>query len=194
MERDRNGCRVIMIQANKLDTKKFSFSDVLKIINLVILTLLEEQETQIAGFVYIIDHKDISMDYVSIFSLIDLKNYLKCIQNALPCRQKQAIFVNLPGFAVSLTDFGKNFISSKLKERAIFYRDIEKLTDHVDQKILPKEYGGVIPVKEMMESFRTTAENYKEKIKQCDEQFINADGVKSSDADAVNSFRKLEID
>lgn len=191
-ERDENGCRVIMIQASKLDTKKFSFSDVLKVINLVIFTLLEEPETQIAGFVYVIDHKDISMDYIALFSLMDMKNYLKCIQNAIPCRQKQGFFVNLPSFAVALTDFGKSFVSSKLKARAYFYKDFEKLDGHIDHKILPKEFGGLTPIKEMMENFRSLAETYKESLKQTDKQHIKLDFVESHDA--VDSFRKLEID
>lgn len=193
MERDRNGCRVIMIRANKLDTKKFTFSDVLKAINFVVFTLSEEEETVIAGFVYIIDHKNISMDYVSLFSLTDMRNYLKCIQNAIPCRQKLGIFINLPGFAVALTDFAKSLISNKLKERAIFYKDIQKLSNHVDVKILPLEYGGTTPIKDMIENFKTISDKFKDKVKLLDDQKINIECVKDHECQ-VNSFRKLEID
>lgn len=193
-ERDGNGCRVIMIQANKLDLKKFTFSDVLKIINLVIFTLLEEPETQIAGFVYVIDHKDISFDYVSLFSLTDMHNYLKCIQSAIPCRQKLGIFVNLPSYAVRLTDFGKALVSNKLKERALFYKDIEKIYEHVAVSILPKEYGGLTPIAEMMATFRTVAEARKDRLRQIDEQQIDIEGVKERKVDTIDSFRKLEID
>lgn len=191
-KRTRNGCRVILIQAKRLDTKIFSFSDVLKVINFVIFTLLEEHETQIAGFVYIIDHKDITMDYVSVFSLMDMKNYLKLIQNVIPCRQKQAIFVNLPSIAVALTDFAKTFVSSKLKERAYFYRAIDKLYDHVEKDILPQEYGGVTSAEEMIEDFKRIAETRKNRLKEIDEQII--ENFKAKEQDAVDSFRKLNID
>lgn len=191
-KRTRNGCRVILIQAKRLDTKIFSFSDVLKVINFVIFTLLEEHETQIAGFVYIIDHKDITMDYISVFSLMDMKNYLKLIQNVIPCRQKQAIFVNLPSIAVALTDFAKSFVSSKLKERAHFYKDIDKLYDHVEKDILPQEYGGVTPIKEMIEDFKKIAETHQNRLKEIDEQII--ENFNAEEHDAIDSFRKLNID
>lgn len=193
-ERTRNGCRVIMIQAGRLDTKIYSFSDVLKIINLVLFTLLEEHETQIAGFVYIIDHKDISIDYVTLFSLMDMKNYLKLIQNAIPCRQKLAIFTNLPSIAVALTDFAKSFVSDKLKQRAYFYKDFDKLYDHVEREILPKEYGGVIAIDEMMETFRKTVEVRKSRLREIDEQRIDVVRFNAKQSEAVDSFRKLEID
>ena len=74
-ERDKNGCRVIMVRGSQIDTKKYTFDDVVRMLNFVILTLLEEEETQIAGFSYIFDHKDISSDYISIFPLLEIKNY-----------------------------------------------------------------------------------------------------------------------
>ena len=193
-KRDQNGCRVIMIQAKKLDTKKFKFCDILRIINLIIFTLLEEEETQIAGFVYIFDHKDVSMDYIALFSLIDIRNYLKCIQNAMPCRQKQGIWVNLPSFAVKLTDLCKTLVSAKLRERAYFYKTKENNYGHIDPKILPKELGGQTPIKEMMESFKILCKLYSEKLKQTDGQHIDLDMVKNHDIDVGGSFKKLEID
>lgn len=193
-ERDQNGCRVVMMQANRLDTKKFTFSDFLKIINLIIFTLLEESETQIAGFVYIFDHKGISMDFVTLFSLIDLKNYLKCILNAIPCRQKQAIYINLPAFAVALTDFAKSFVSAKLKNRAYFYKGEDKLKDHIDVKILPREFGGHTPMEEMMDDFREKFNGVREKLMQLDQQHIDVTKVKDHESEAVGSFRKLEVD
>lgn len=195
-DRDENGCRVIVIQAGKLDTKKFTFSDVLKIINLVIFTLLEEPETQVAGFRYILDHKNIALDYVGLFSLSDLRNYLKCIQNAIPCRQKQAIFVHLPSFAVTLTDLAKTLVSSKLRERAHFYKDFDNIFGHFDVNILPKELGGQneVPIKEMMDNFVNIANGFKTQLKRSDSQHIDLGSIKNHDNDAIDSFRKLEID
>lgn len=193
-KRDQNGCRVVLIQACKLDAKKFTFAEVLKVINLIIFTLLEEPETQIAGVAYIIDHKDISLDYITLFSLIDVRNYLKCIQNAIPCRQKQGTWVNLPSFAVKITDFAKSLISAKLRGRAYFYKDMEKLFEHIDPSILPEEYGGQTPIKEMMEDFRVLVELRKEKLQQIDAQQIDLERVKGHDVEVGGSFRKLEID
>lgn len=114
-ERDSSGARVIFVQASKLNTAKFTFTDILKILNFVIFTLLEEEETQIAGFVYILDQKDISMDYILLFSLFDVKNYLECVQSAIPARQKRAVWLNLPTFAVKLAEFMKSLVSTRVE-------------------------------------------------------------------------------
>lgn len=111
LERDSNGARVIFVQASKLNTTKFTLNDILKIFNFVIFTLLEEEETQIAGFVYILDQKDISMDYILLFSLLSVRKYLDCVQNAIPARQKCGVWTNLPNFAVRLAEFLKGLVS-----------------------------------------------------------------------------------
>lgn len=194
-ERDKNGCRVIMIRAGQLDAKKFTFSDELKLINLVLFTLLEEAETQIAGFVFVIDHKGIAFDYVATISLVDLRNYLKCIQNAIPSRQKQAIWLNLPAFAVAMTEIGKTLVSAKLRDRALFYKDFDSVFKHVDKKLLPKEYGGQVTIKEMMESFENIYNSKREKLLEIEQQTIDLTQVKGRDTgEAIDSFRKLEID
>lgn len=193
-ERDENGCRVIMIQASKLNTAKFTFADVLKIINFVIFTLLEEEQTQIAGFVYVFDHGDISLDYISLFSLIDVKNYLQCIQNAIPCRQKLGIWINLPNFAVKLLDFAKSLVNKKLQQRGFFYNDADKLSNHIDVKILPKEYGGQVPIKEMMEQFKELAAKCEKQLRAIDEIDIDIQYMKDHNDNDGESFRQLEID
>ncbi|KAG5675997.1 hypothetical protein PVAND_005852 [Polypedilum vanderplanki] len=193
-ERDENGCRVIMIQASKLDTNKFTMADVLKIINFVIFTLLEEDETQISGFVYIFDNAEISFDFISMFSLIDLKNYMSCIENAIPCRQKCGIWINLPNFAVKLLDFIKSLVNKKLRDRGYFYHDAEKLNNHVDLKILPKELGGQVPISEMMADFKEIALKMESKLRTIEEIKIDLDYMKNCESGDAESFRKLEID
>lgn len=196
-ERDENGCRVILIQASKLDTNKFTCCDILSIINLVLLTLLEEHETQISGFVYIIDHKDITMKYISLLSLISVKNYLNCIQNAFPGRQKKAFMIHLPSFAVTVLEFAKNLISKKLKRRIFATNEIQELFNNFDQKLLPKEYGGVVSAAEMMESFRSTMKQHQDKLKiefSIEIKKKNANEHMSSNSGVAGSFRKLEID
>lgn len=163
-------------------------------INLVIFTLLEEPETQIAGFVFVIDNKDVTFDYIASISLIDMRNYLKCIQNAIPARQKQAIWLNLPSFAVKVTDFGKSLVSAKLRERAYFLKDTEGVFRHVDQKIFPKEYGGQITIQEMMENFENIFNFHKQKLLETEQQRIDLAGIKGHMGEAIDSFRKLEID
>jgi hypothetical protein len=110
-ERDQNGSRVIFVQARKLDATKFNFSDILKIFNFMIFTLLEEEETQIAGFSYIFDLTGITKEYLALFSIMDTKNYLECVQNAIPARQKGSSFMNLPSYGEKLVELFISFVS-----------------------------------------------------------------------------------
>jgi len=41
-ERDEDGCRVIMIQTNKINTQLYTFDDIVRILNFVIFVLSEE--------------------------------------------------------------------------------------------------------------------------------------------------------
>lgn len=193
-ERDENGCRVIMVRGSQIDTKKYTFDDVVRMLNFVILTLIEEEETQIAGFSYIFDHKDIPMDYISLFPLFDVKNYLFCVQNALPARQKRGILINLPSFIAKLLDFVKGLLNKKLRDRGYFYSDSPQLENHIDKKILPTEYGGQVSIKEMMEDFRKIAENYRLKLQDNDGIKIDIEYVKEHNENEIESFRTLEID
>lgn len=85
-------------------------------------------------------------------------------------------------------------MSSKLKQRAYFYKDFDKLYDHVEREILPKEYGGEIAIDEMMETFRKTVEVRKSRLRELDELRIDIGSFNAKQSDAVDSFRKLEID
>jgi len=196
-ERDQNGCRVIMIKAKQLDTKKFLLLDMLRLTNLIEFTLAEEHETQIAGFMYAIDNKGIKMDYFALCSGLEVFQFIKNIDDVMPFRQKKALWLNLPGFAVTAVDLIKTGVSKKMKERFFVSKDISILKNHVDVKILPKEYGGQVPAREMIESFRKVIEDRKERLRQMDENFIDMDYMKKNgyeDANDAQSFRKLDID
>jgi hypothetical protein len=191
-QRDEDGARIILIQSSKVNPKKYTFDDMVKLSSLVIFTLLEEEETQVGGFVYIFDHKNISMDFISLFSLLDLKNHLQCILNAFPCRQKKVIIINSPSFAVTLIEFAKSLLSEKLKKRIFCFKGIENLHNHIDKRILPKEYGGEgASVEDMKDEFKKTIKLQADQIKTYDEQEIR---VISKEAEYTGSFRKLDID
>lgn len=73
----------------------------------------------------------------------------------------------------------------------------------VNPALLPKEYGGTIPLNDMIESFKARLRKQRESILALDDMYIeitkdsaNFAGNDDSDIDAgmVGSFRKLEVD
>lgn len=192
-KRDEEGARVILLQPGNVNAKKFNFDDMVKISSLIVLTLLEEEETQVGGFVYIFDHKNITMDFISLLSLTNVKNHLQCIMNAFPCRQKKVVIINSPSFAVTVIELAKSFLTEKLRKRIFCYKGTENLHNHIDKKLLPREYGceESATIHEMKEEFKKTIKLQADHIKKYDEQEIR---VITKEGEYTGSFRKLEID
>lgn len=73
----------------------------------------------------------------------------------------------------------------------------------VNPALLPKEYGGTVPLNDMIEAFKARLRQKRETILALDDMYIeitkdsaNFAGNDDSDIDAgmVGSFRKLEVD
>jgi CRAL/TRIO domain len=191
-ERDSNGCRVLLSRPRVFDTKKFNEDDIYRSFFWIANTLLEEPETQVSGMVLLVDYKDAKLDYISLFSLMDMKHFASCIQSAYPLRVKKTYWVNFPAFGVRIAEIFRSFLSSKLNERSIITSDDKLIAENFDARILPAEYGGETPLSEMIASFKVLAEQHKGSLKRIDEQSIDLSRVQGYEA--VESFKKLEID
>lgn len=198
MQRDNQGRRIILQCASRFDTNNFSSADAIRLNSLIFGYLMDEEESQICGFVYIIDASKVSLKHVSMFSFVDIKNWLNCLQKAIPTRMKEYHFINLPGYANTLVDFGISVMSEKLKKRVIYGKHLDELKKHVDEKLLPKEYGGVVTMTEMIQDFKIKLHKYRDKILKNDDQFIvipkNVTDTSASELGIGGSFRKLEVD
>lgn len=80
---------------------------------------------------------------------------------------------------------------------------MEELKTKVTPALLPKEYGGTVPLNDMIEAFKARLRQKRDTILALDDMYIeitkdsaNFGGNDESDIDAgmVGSFRKLEVD
>jgi CRAL/TRIO domain len=159
-------------------------------------SLLEEEETQIAGVATIIDHGGITMKHTALFTVSDIVDFATCLKSAVG-RYKQLFLVNLPTFAVFLLDVARSTLSDKLKERIVLPKNMEDMKNYIDLSMLPKEYGGLLPEAEHMEIFNVYFRNVRPKLEEIKARVIDWNKVpdfKGSAAETVGSFRKLEID
>lgn len=196
-ERDDEGRRIIFLQTRKWNPEVFSVYDATRLLTFVVTVLLEEEETQIAGIIFVFDHAGVTMRHA--MSPADLIAFMDFSKNCSACRQKGTIIMNLPSFANVLLELFKSVLSEKLKKRLFLLRHTEDLKDHINPKLLPKEYGGVKPEAEMMEDFRKLRIerqamldkllNYK-----VDWNKVAYDKIWSNGDENIGSFRKLEID
>lgn len=216
-ERDAEGRKLIFIQLRKLNPDYFTSADAIRwdlrkslqrtlfecllcfpwrLSAVISAALLEEEETQVGGVASIIDHGGITMKHTALFSVTDIVDFADCMKNAVG-RYKQLYLVNLPTFAVFLLDVARSTLNDKLKARIILPKNMDDVKNYIDESLLPSEFGGDLPEAEHMEIFNEYFRSVRprlEEIKSKQIDWSKVPAIKSRTADAVGSFRKLEID
>ncbi|XP_023159087.1 clavesin-1 isoform X2 [Ceratitis capitata] len=202
-ERDDNGRQIILSIAKNFDPYKYTSVQMARVHSLICEGLLDDEQSQVAGYVYINDESGINMGFASLWSLSDLRSMVKCIQNSTPMRHKETHFVNIPQFANRIIELGVSLLSDKLKGRITVHKSIDELKEKIKPEILPKEYGGTIPLDDIIKDFKLKLLQKRAAILSLDDMCIeiNKDsnntlvkGLKDIDGGLVGSFRKLEVD
>lgn len=84
---------------------------------LVVEALMDDEENQVRGYTHINDESGLTMGHLSAWSLTDIRNMLRCIQNSTPMRHKETHFVNIPSCATKFIDFAISLLNDKLRAR-----------------------------------------------------------------------------
>ncbi|XP_014481082.1 PREDICTED: rhophilin-2 [Dinoponera quadriceps] len=198
-KRDQHGRKVILSCAGRFDPYKFSSVHMARIHSMVMETLMDDEENQVRGYTYINDVSGLTMGHLSAWSLTDIRNILRCIQNGTPVRHKYTHLINIPGSVAKIIEFSISLLNDKLKARVMIHKDMDELRDAIDPKILPEEYGGEVPLAEMIAEFKKDLKRHRDRLIALDEMYIE---ISPKDYHANNeefggicgSFRKLEVD
>ncbi|XP_067005123.1 clavesin-2 isoform X2 [Anabrus simplex] len=200
-QRDEFGRQVILSCAGRFDPYKYTSAHMARCHSLVVESLMDDDENQIRGYSYVNDESGLLMGHISLWSLSDIRAMLRCIQNSTPMRHKATHFMNVPHYANKVFEFFIGLLNDKLKNRIMLHSNMEDLKEAVDPKILPKEYGGEVPMADMIAQFKETLHKKQEAIKALDEMEIELDRKSQFITDmedeligVAGSFRKLEVD
>lgn len=196
-ERDSEGRRAVIFTYRGSDLD-FTSDEAFLLYDLVLATLLYEEESQISGINIISDPQGISMSYVSRFSLKDFYEFAVA-SKALPFRLKNILVVGMPVVISQIMNIGKSALSEKVQKRFQVLKSNTELANYMDVKILPKEYGGNYTVEELVDDFRPkmmeTAEYLVDFFSKIDIDLTKALNYKEKEGlEMSGSFRKLEID
>lgn len=166
LDRDDEHKKIIFIQVRRFDTTKFNSCDAIRLLALIVGTLMEEEENQIAGLSSISDYTDVSYQYFNLFSIKDIKNFAHMTRVASVGREKENYLVNLPPFASFLFEIGKKALNEKLRNRLILTHSMDELKrKHINEKMLPRECGGGnVSESEMLNNFKQLYMKYESKI------------------------------
>ncbi|XP_028046177.1 rhophilin-2 [Monomorium pharaonis] len=199
LKRDQHGRKVILSCAGRFDPNRFTSAHMIRVHSMVVEALMDDEKSQVNGYTYLNDEAGLTMNHFSTWSFTDIRNVLRCIQNSTPMRHKETHFINIPNSVAKIIEFGISLLSDKLKSRIMIHRNVQELQEAVDPKILPKEYGGEIPLSEMINEFKKVLKQKKDEIKALDDMYIEISPKDYQEANEefsgiCGSFRKLEVD
>lgn len=90
------------------------------------------------------------------------------LQKALPVKHKAVHWLNLPPLIMTCFYFISSFLSEKLRKRLFIHKNLSSLQESIPVDILPKEYGGHIPWKQMSDSWIDTLASNRTKLLKLD--------------------------
>ncbi|XP_050448224.1 alpha-tocopherol transfer protein-like [Cataglyphis hispanica] len=218
-DRDAKGRRVIIARPGVFDPHKYTNVDMCKIHAITYETLMEDEENQVRGFVHFADGAGVSFPHLTLFTPKEAVRIVKNGERTVPMRHKEVHAINSHPSLKFALDFGLSLISDKIRSRVRIYTSLEDAINHkMDVSMLPKEYGGTIPMKEMIDlwrkevlamrpmllnndKMRVRLELYSEKAREgavsALKQGFGCSSVGSNDSaiyGITGSFRKLEVD
>ncbi|XP_051161892.1 clavesin-2-like [Leptopilina boulardi] len=218
--RDVKGRRVIVARPGVFDPYKYSNADMCKIHGITYESLMEDEESQVRGFVHFADGAGVSFPHLTLFTPKEAVRIVKNGERTVPMRHKEVHAINAHPSLKFALDFGMSLISEKIKSRVKIYTSLEDAKNNkMDTSMLPKEYGGTMPMKEMIDlwrkellairpmllnndKMRVRMELYSEKAREgavsALKQGMNCFSASSNGDPTIHgisgSFRKLEVD
>ncbi|XP_054269038.1 clavesin-1-like isoform X2 [Macrosteles quadrilineatus] len=144
--RDRRGRCVLVFFCNHWDHSNYSLEVIYRSLLLTLDRLLEQEENQINGFVFIVDWTDFSLRQSTNISPRVLKSMVEGLQDCFPARFKGVHFVNQPWYIEAALMVVKPFLKEKTKEKIWMYgNNLSALHEAVNADLLPAELGGELP-------------------------------------------------
>ncbi|XP_037069088.1 clavesin-1-like [Pollicipes pollicipes] len=195
-ERDAAGRRVIVSRGSRVDPSRHTPDQVIRTNLMTFETLLEDEENQVRGFTYLFDQKGIGFSHVFMWSPSQVSHMISCCESAMPMRHQQINFIHVHTLIHAVLDFVKGLLNAKLRSRFIVHSNVDKLYDTLPAKNLPKEYGGITPIDDMIGSWKKELLASRPRLLALDQMRVCAEDDESCRAAASlhTSLATLEID
>lgn len=202
--RDKNGRKVIIGIAANFDPHKYTNIDMAKVHSITYETLMDDPVNHVVGYTHFGDFKSVSTAHVTLWSPTEFATIFKWGEQSVPMRHKEVHCLNVPSALKYVYDFTRSRLSQKIKDRFIVHNTLEEVHSKLDPKVLPKEYGGEIPMAEMIDIWKKDLAAKRDKLLSLDKMKLldNTSILKNrsnarkgfDEINLVGSFRKLEVD
>jgi hypothetical protein len=142
-------------------------------------TLLDDEENQKRGFVYIFDQEGVCLSEVTYVGVFEMQKLARSGEKALPVLHKEVHWLNLPPLIMTCFYVISSFVTEKLRKRLFLHKNLQSIHNVINPKILPKEYGGSIPWKEMADDWVQKLQTKREKLLAMDKMCFD-EGLKDT--------------
>ncbi|XP_064597382.1 alpha-tocopherol transfer protein-like [Liolophura sinensis] len=195
--RDKHGRQIVVFRPGLWNPEKYSLNDVFRANYLTLSKLIEDEETQVNGFVLLGDFKGVSWPHVRQISPSFAKRFTHVIQEAFPARFKGLHYVNEPVVFKLIFSVIRPFLKEKTVQRLHFHStNFRNLHKFLEADVLPEEYGGRLPP--------LNSDDWMKTLLSCEAEFesesqYHIERVHSSEQEGdhevseciVNSYRKM---
>lgn len=115
--KDDEGRQIIFYRTKRLDPERISSADMTRAQELVCRRLLQDEEVQIGGAIFLSDDADLLQEHITMWTLVDFKKFFDYTSKGAPIQLVAIYRLNLPGFAKSFYEIIGSIMGSMLKEK-----------------------------------------------------------------------------
>lgn len=190
-ERDHLGRRVVFHRPAAFAAGKDINHDIIRSYGIVFETLLEDEENQIRGVVHVLDTNGLGLQFLTVYSPQEAYRISKNAEKMVPMRHKEMNGTYPHPALKYLIDWVVSILSQKLQKRVHLYMKVEDVKSIDGKKLFPKEYGGVIPMKDMIDMFKKELDVSRDMLLNHDNMHVKMEMYPESVR--IGSVRSLSI-
>ncbi|XP_077989773.1 alpha-tocopherol transfer protein-like [Glandiceps talaboti] len=144
--KDKLGRRIGLFRPGQWNPDSMDSMDTFRAQILTLERLLEDEENQINGVVFIGDFVDYGIKQALHTTPSMAKLSTAIVQNAMPLRTKAIHFINTPALFEAAMTLWRQFMNEKMKNRMIMHSgEYGTLHEHIPSSNLPSDFGGTLP-------------------------------------------------